>query len=238
MEDIKFVLKQMVEVKLEAHDLSYLERIRDKPEMVEVFYKNKMFELDKNLRVDALNHVLKNKYIQYYNQLIETETVEDLLPTLKKIKEQRDNQDVITNSDILFITISPAEGELKPLNFIKLLERFCSFKWIKQYVYVLEQRFNGTENEKYKKLGDGLHAHILLDRNKHKLSHVKRDFARVFGTYTINVDWSFRHVRDILKTQDYIIALKKDEDKQLKQLQDVKFREQEGVKKFYGNLWE
>jgi len=238
MEDIKFVLKQMVEVKLEAHDLSYLERIRDKPEMVEVFYKNKMFELDKNLRVDALNHVLKNKYIQYYNQLIETETVEDLLPTLKKIKEQRDNQDVITNSDILFITISPAEGELKPLNFIKLLERFCSFKWIKQYVYVLEQRFNGIENEKYKKLGDGLHAHILLDRNKHKLSHVKRDFARVFGTYTINVDWSFRHVRDILKTQDYIIALKKDEDKQLKQLQDVKFREQEGVKKFYGNLWE
>jgi len=238
MEDIKFVLKQMVEVKLEAHDLSYLERIRDKPEMVEVFYKNKMFELDKNLRVDALNHVLKNKYIQYYNQLIETETVEDLLPTLKKIKEQRDNQDVITNSDILFITISPAEGELKPLNFIKLLERFCSFKWVKQYVYVLEQRFNGIENEKYKKLGDGLHAHILLDRNKHKLSHVKRDFARVFGTYTINVDWSFRHVRDILKTQDYIIALKKDEDKQLKQLQDVKFREQEGVKKFYGNLWE
>jgi len=238
MEDIKFVLRQMVEVKLEAHDLSYLERIRDKPEMMEVFYKNKMFELDKNLRVDALNHVLKNKYIQYYNQLIETETVEDLLPTLKKIKEQRDSQDVITNSDILFITISPAEGELKPLNFIKLLERFCSFKWVKQYVYVLEQRFNGIENEKYKKLGDGLHAHILLDRNKHKLSHVKRDFARVFGTYTINVDWSFRHVRDILKTQDYIIALKKDEDKQLKQLQDVKFREQEGVKKFYGNLWE
>ena len=197
-----------------------------------------MFDLDKEMRISALKTVLRKKYIQYYNQLIETEAAEELFPTLKKIKELRDNQDAITNSDILFITISPAEGELKPLNFIKLLERYCSLKWVKQYIFVLEQRFNGIENEKYKKLGDGLHAHILLDRSKYKMSHVKRDFARVFGTYTVNVDWSFRHVRDILKTQGYLIDLKNDEDKQLKQNHDVKFREQEGVKNFYGNLWE
>lgn len=238
MDDIKFVLTQLVESKFTAEDTNYLAFIKDRPVDIDIFYKNKMAQLDVAFRTEALSHVLRNKYISYYNQLIETETVEELLPTLKKIKEQRDDVDNITNSDILFITIAPAEGELNPLNFLKLLTRFCSFKWIKQYIFVLEQRFNGIENEKYKKLGDGLHAHILLDKNKHKLSHVKRDFARVFGTYTVNVDWSFRHVRDILKTQGYMISLKKDEDKQVKQGQDEKFRDQVGLKKFYGNIWE
>lgn len=241
MDDIKFILKQMVECKFTAADTDYINfaRTRDDGDVIiETFYKNKMFELDKNLRVDALTHVLKNKYINYYNQLIDTETVEELLPTLKKIKELENSQDNVKNSNIMFITLSPAQGEINPLNFVKLLDRFCNLSFIKQHVYVIEQRFNGEPNEKHQKLGSGMHAHILMDKGTYKLSHVKRDCRRVFGAYTVNIDYAFRHQRDILKTQGYIIGLKKDTDKQVKQQQDNLFREQEGLKKYYGNIWE
>jgi len=238
MEDIKFLLKMSVEQKFKPEDTHYLSMVEGKPELVDIFYKNKMGELDRQLRCDALQQVLKNKYIQYYNTLIETENVEELLPTLKKIKELRDKEDHLTNSDYLFITISPAEGEIKPLALLKLLDRFCKLKWVHQFVYVLEQRFNGIPNDKYKNIGDGLHAHILLNRNKYKMSHLKRDYARVFGCYTINTDFGFRHFKDIMKTQKYIIGLKDDEDKQIKQRYDAEFRQKEGIKNYYGSLWE
>lgn len=241
MDDLKFVLKQLVDTKLTAADTDYLNFVRTKDDaevLMDTFYKNKMFEIDKNLRVEALTHVLKNRYINYYNTLIETEAVEELLPTLKKIKEQQDNQDNITNSDIMFLTLSPAAGEMTPLNFVKLLDRFTRLGFIKQYVYVIEQRYNGIPNEKYKNLGDGMHAHILLDKGTYKLSHIKRDCRRVFQGFVINYDFGFRRRRDILKTQGYIVGKKKDVDKQKKQEHDALYREREGLKKFYGNLWE
>lgn len=238
MNDVKFVLSQMVDASLQAHDRDYLRFIENQPENVEIFYKNKMNELDLKLRVEALSHVLKNKYIQYYNTLIETESVEELLPTLKKIKEQQDAQDFITKSEYMFITASPAEGELHPHNFIKLLQRFCDLKFVNQYVFVLEQRFNGTPNEKCPKLGSGLHAHILLNRGNYKESWVKRDWKRVFNGHTINFNLQYRRPAHVMRTQGYMVLTKKDDDKQVKQEQDRIYREQIGIQRYYGELFE
>jgi len=238
MEDVKFVLSQMVEANLQAHDRDYLKFIETQPENVEIFYKNKMNELDLKLRVEALSQVLKNKYIQYYNTLIETESVEELLPTLKKIKEQQDSQDFITKSEYMFITLSPAEGEINPHNFIKLITHFCSLKWVNQYVYVLEQRFNGVPNEKYSKLGGGLHAHILLNRGNYKENWVKRDYKRVFNGHTININIQYRRPAHVMRTQGYMVLTKKDDDKQVKQEQDRIYREQIGICRYYGELFE
>lgn len=237
MEDIKFLLDVMVNETLTKEDIDTLQSYKDfnmPLEATEVFLNNKRYELDKKFRVEALRDVLKKKYYNYYKTLIETEDVGELLPTLKKIKEMEDKEPEIKKSNIMFITLAPAENEISVDNFVKKTIEFCEFKYVKQYVFVIEQRFNGVPNDKYKKLGEGMHIHILWDKGEHKLSDIKRDFKRKFAGYEINTDFSFRHQRDLFKTQNYMLGEKKDTDKQIKQQQDSIWREKSGLKEFWG----
>jgi CRISPR/Cas system endoribonuclease Cas6 (RAMP superfamily) len=239
MEDIKSLLNVMVQDTLKPEDREYLETLQNdnNQKAIDVFMANKYYFLDRDFRIEALREELKKKYRNYYRTLIETENVAELLPTLKKIKEMEELQPDIKKSDIMFITLAPPENEINNDNFIKKTLEFCEFKYIKQYLFVIEQRFNGTPNEKYKKLGDGSHIHILFDKGNHKPSDIKRDIKRKFAGYTMIMDFSYRHRRDLLKTQGYMVGLKKDHDKQLKQQQDSIWRKKEGYRNYYGTLW-
>lgn len=237
MEDIKNLLNVMVNDSLTPEEHNYVHMSEDNQQAINEFMQNKYYDLDKEFRLNALKEVLKRKYINYYKTLIETENVEELLPTLRKIKELEDKQPDIKKSNIMFITLAPAENEIYYDNFIKKTIEFCEFKYIQNYVFVIEQRFNGVPNEKYKSLGDGMHIHILLDKGSHKPSDVKRDIKRKFAGYQIIMDFSYRHPRDIIKTQIYMTGLKKDKDKQIKQTYDGEWRKKVGVRDYYGNLW-
>lgn len=239
MEDIKALLNVMVTEGLKPEEMDYIETLNKvgNTKDLDIFYQNKYYFLDREFRINALKEVLKRKYINYYKTLIETENVEELLPTLKKIKELEDVTPDIKKSNIMFITLAPPENEISIDNFIRKTLEFCEFKYVKQYVFVIEQRFNGEPNEKYKKLGDGAHIHILLDKGNHKPSDIKRDIKRKFAGYEMMMDFSYRHTRDIMKTQNYMIGDKKDKDKQLKQIQDRIFREKNNVKNYWGQLW-
>lgn len=237
MEDIRNLLDALVRDSLTPEETNYLQMFDGGPKAMDEFMQNKYYELDKEFRLNALKEVLKRKYINYYKTLIETENVEELLPTLKKIKELENMQPDIKKSNIMFITLAPAENEIYYDNFIKKTLEFCEFKYIQNYVFVIEQRFNGVPNEKYKSLGDGMHIHILFDKGNHKPSDVKRDIKRKFAGYQIIMDFSYRHPRDIIKTQTYMVGLKKDKDKQVKQEQDSIWRKKVGVRDYYGNLW-
>lgn len=236
MEDIKALLNVMVRDGLDAAEQSYLDDLQNakNTEAIDIFYKNKYYLLDRDFRITALKEVLKRKYMNYYRTLIDTENVEELLPTLRKIKDMEDVQPDIKKSPIMFITLAPPENEISIDNFIKKTLEFCEFKYIKQYLFVIEQRFNGVPNEKYSKLGDGMHIHILIDKGTHKLSDVKRDIKRKFAGYEMIMDFSFRNPKDIIKTQNYMLGDKKDDDKQLKQIQDKQFRIQKGLKDYWG----
>lgn len=238
MEEIKHLLNIVVEDSLTPAERGFIEDNKHDSKAVEDMMKVKYYHLDKELRVNALKEVLKKKYINYYKTLIETENVEELLPTLKKIKEMENaSEESVKNSDYLFITFAPPENEISIDNMIKKLTELCKFKYITQSLFVIEQRYNGIPNEKYAKPGDGLHYHLLINKGKHKLSDVKRDIKRKFGTYQINMDYKFIKDVDLLKVQTYMIGKKKDVDKQQKQEQDAIFRKKNGLKDYYGELF-
>lgn len=222
-------------------DRFYLDSLRATKDTgdIDIYMKIKYDEFDKKLRATALRDILRRKYTNYYQTLLDTtENVETLLPTLKKIREMEDTNPDIKNSPIMFITLAPAKGDITIDNFIKKTMEFCNFRYIKQSLFVIEQRFNGIPNKENKELGDGMHIHILIDKGKHKPSDVKRDIKRKFGSYTMNYDFSYRHRKDLYKTQGYMIGLKKDDDKQEKQKLDVIFREKHGLKMWYGTQWD
>lgn len=198
-------------------------------------YDKKYYDLDKQLRINALREVLHRKYVNYYNRLIDTESVEDLLPTLKLIKEQEEANENVKHSRFCFITFAP-NSTVSVFDLLKLIARVCEFNWVLKYVYVIEQRHDGTTDGKNPKLGDGMHAHLFIDKGSY--THMKRDIARVFKNMNCNTDYSFRHERDIRKTTEYILGDKKDEYKKIKQKYDKEFRELLGIRDYYGERFD
>lgn len=201
-----------------------------------------LYNLDKELKVEALRKVLSKRYEYYMNKLIDAENAEELLPTLKKIKEMKkadeEKYDECLKSNYAFITIAPVNNSVKPLELIKYCDNFCKKKFVKQYIFVLEQRYDGIPNEKYKNIGEGLHAHILMDKGDYKHSHLKRDMDRIFHNLDSNNHISYRWERDVMKTQNYLLGQKNDPLKHLKQQQDKIFREQQDVREYYGEKFE
>lgn len=193
---------------------------------------------DLHIRQKAFEKVLMNKYMKYYESLLDSRELDEVLPIMKKIHEKEDVEDEVKKSDYLFITICPKELKFNSLEFLKYMERIVKFKWVKKYIYVLEQRFNGEPDEKNKALGYGIHTHILIYKGDYKFSHSKRDIQRVFINVNCNIDYKNIKVSDVMKVQGYMIGVKKDEFKQVKQEQDKIWREMEGIKEYYGDKFE
>lgn len=235
MTELKHLLDALIITDFTKEEQYYYDNCDD--ENKEIFMTNRRYFLDKKLRQDALKKVLVRRYENYMSHLLESETAEELLPTLKKIKELEISKDECLKSSYVLITIAP-EKSVGLLELIRLVEKFVKLKWVKSYCYVLEQRYSGEPNEKYKKPGDGLHIHIFMDKGEYRHSHLKRDFERIFHNIQSNNDFSYRWPRDVDKTMNYLLGDKKDPSKQLKQVQDRIWRQENSIKDFYGTRWE
>lgn len=197
-----------------------------------------VYRADMMIRAEALKKVLLQKYVNYYSRLIDSGEYDDLLPVIKKIHQEEEKDDDCKKSDYCFITFSPRELKMKPLEFIRLMERICKLSFIKKYLYVVEQRYNGIPNENYKEIGDGIHTHLLIEKGDYRLSHLKRDCARVFKNVICNIDYKNIKKIDLMKVQGYMIDLKKEEYKQEKQLYDKEFRKLHDLRDYYGDKFD
>lgn len=199
-------------------------------------FENQLVKMKK----EALMQVIKQKYIRYYSNIIDASTPEELhkvLPELADLKKKEEELTDAKSGPVMFITISPALS-VGVYELIKYIEKLTKFKFIKKSLYVLEQRFDGMPTENYKAQGDGLHAHLLINKGDYKFSHVKRDCARVFANTTVNLDYKFIRDRDIQKVQNYMVGEKADDSKKKKQEIDKIWRRAMGLKNFYGDLFE
>lgn len=195
------------------------------------------FRGDMAIRQKALEKVLMNKYMKYYESLLDSGELDEYLPIMKKIHEKEEQEDDVKKSEYMFITFSPQELNMKPLELIKYMERIVKFTFIKQYIYVIEQRYSGEPDEKYQKLGSGIHTHLLINKGDYRFSHTKRDVKRVFKNINCNIDFKNIKCQDLLKVQGYMVGDKKEEFKRVKQEQDRIWRLQEDIKGYYGELF-
>jgi len=194
------------------------------------------FRGDMAIRRKALEKVLMNKYMKYYEDILDSGELDEHLPIMKEIRKKEEKDDEVKKSDFMLITFAPKDLKMNPLELIKYMERIVKFSFIKQYIYVLEQRYSGDPDEDYKELGSGIHSHLFIDKGNYRFSHTQRDIKRVFKSITCNID--FKNVKDtavsIQNTNNYLLGDKKDKHKQLRQVQDRIWREREGIKAYYG----
>lgn len=242
------VLKALIEDNLTAGELEQLSLIRtadwsdgvdlgDTHILLDNFYKTASHKFDMKMRKESLKRCIERHLDSYYmNKLYNCDELHDLLPILKEIRLEEEARDDVRNAQYCFITFAPQGCSV--WDVMKRIDKVIKFKWIKKYLYVCEQRFDGIPNDKYKKLGEGHHIHLLIDKGDYKPSHLKREIMGKFKDIVCNIDYSYRKPIDLFKTQKYMIGDKKDEMKQLKQVQDKIWREQEGLKEYYGELWQ
>lgn len=206
---------------------------------IELVEKNALRRELLKMRKEVLLNVVKQKYHKYYSNIIDLASPDELmtvLPELAELKRKEEETVDAKSGPIMFITVSP-EKSVGVYELIKYLQRLLKMKFVKKYLYVLEQRYNGEINEMYKKEGDGLHSHLLIEKGDYKTSHVKRDVGRVFKDMVCNLDYKFIKEADLQKVQNYMVGEKADESKQLKQHYDKVWRKAMGLKNFYGDLF-
>lgn len=131
-----------------------------------------------------------------------------------------------------FVTINPdLKYDDKPDEFIELITRVLSKKWVKNAIYVFEQR--SIEKDKWY----GLHCHMLIERRHKRETEFKREIRSTLkhigdikNEHILN--FSFRPTKEVEKTIAYMMG-EKDEQKMLKVPQDELMREELEMEAFY-----
>lgn len=133
-------------------------------------YKKK---LERQAYDDLYKQLYKHKLrLQCYNGVadINLQQLYDEVQQQQKIFD--DNNMVRENeADYMFININPME-DISIEQIQKVMQKLLSKKWLKDAIYVIEQR-GKNESE----LGKGKHIHLLLHRNGVKPSDIKREIA-------------------------------------------------------------
>lgn len=134
----------------------------------------------------------------------------------------------------LFITISFPNGN--PLLSIQAsLKKVLKKCWIskKTYFYTYEQRFDGTTA--HKKLGDGIHVHLLLLDTKKAKSQAIREIASTLSITRNYVDVRVGKLASLAEVRlNYIKGLKK-QSKLGTVHQDLKWRKENNLQPYYTN---
>lgn len=231
MDDIQELLRKMTLEMLDKRDIETLRDIGGDDE-VEKYIKNHMFKIENEFKVNAIKQVLQRKYYNYYAKIIEEDDKceHEIYETLKTLKKIKTTEEIIKNSNYVFITICPKQDDY--LQLAKIIDKFIKLKFVKKYLYVFEQRYDGENNDK--QLGDGLHAHLLIDKGDYKPSHVRRDLTRICGELIVNIDIKMIKPSDLPKTENYLIGCKNDENKRKKQEQDKIWRQIMKMRDYYG----
>ena len=93
--------------------------------------------------------------------------------------------------------------------------------------------------ENIEELGKGFHTHILIELTGHKKrSHIDRELKNLWKK---NLDADNYHIFNIkyidydeqLRKQKYMLGLKSDTEKHLKQKHDILWRENNSLRKYY-----
>lgn len=222
---IKSILRELVveDISLQEYSICNIETI----------VEQKIRLLDLTFKRRAMERVVSQYYCNHFNKLIMEEQVEDVLPLFRQIKRDiNDNQD---NSNYIFLNVNPAPNH-SLLYFQQVIEKSLKKKFIKSFLYVLEQR---GENEK--ELGKGFHAHMIIEKEETKqytqaIKEFGRSFSKVCDTSNYHLfNGSKIKEIDISKRRNYILGQKADENKHLKQQMDVIWRQKEFLKSYYGN---
>jgi len=216
-----------------AEDRYYLDNVNE--EGKQIFYIRKRAEYDKKLRIECMRQAVKNHYMKYANKLIEDEGLNCGLETIEKMKKEEEQIDKEKKTDYLLITVSPVEGALSANNAVQVFHKLEKLKYIKSSLSVVEQRYDGVPNDRYKKIGDGLHTHHIIHYKDRKKSEIKRDLLRIYGGKDVPCNIDLRYIQEghLERTKNYLLGDKKDECKHAKQDQDKLFRIQCNIKDYY-----
>lgn len=188
------------------------------------------------LRQKAFERCVMRRMEKFYDSQIDAGAFDEIMPIFKEIRKIEEAKDDVKKSNFYFITLCPKE-RLNPFELMKLADKFIKLSFVKNAFYVVEQRFKGEPDEINKVLGDGIHIHILCDKGDYRFSHTRRDLTRICREYVMNIDIKMIRENDLPKLKNYMLGDKKDESKQLKQIQDKIFREKEGLRDCYGECW-
>lgn len=131
-----------------------------------------------------------------------------------------------------FVTFNPDNKyDDKPDEFIQLMANVVSKKWIKNAIYVFEQRSKESE------IWHGLHCHMLIERRhkrecefKREIKNTVKNMGDIKNSHILN--FSFRPTKEVDKTINYMLG-EKDEDKMLKIPQDEYMREELELESYY-----
>lgn len=223
---IKKILREIVleNITLEEYNLGDVDTIlAQKIRMLDVSFKKK-----------ALERVVSQYYYNHFNKLIMEENVEEILPLFVRIKEEINS--VQDNTNYIFLNVNPASN-IELLNFLKIIEKSLKKKWIKSFLYVIEQR-GETEEE----IGKGFHTHIIIEKEETKsYSQAIKELARAFSGACDTSNLHFFNgskikQNDLSKRKNYILGRKADSAKWKKQDMDIIFRKEYFLKNYYGNF--
>lgn len=204
-----------------------------KDEHKKAFLQSKILEYDLAIRREAFKKVMMEKYVSYYRREVESEKADDMFPILKEERAQSDEK---FKSDYLFITINPRPSMLWP-EFMKICLKVVTKPWIKRYLCVFEQRGDNDDE-----VGKGFHFHLLLDKGDYRWSHARREFVSTFNkvcdTQSYNCfNFTLCKEADLKNRQNYMLEMKADPEKHLKQEYDKKWRKIYNLPEYYGVLF-
>lgn len=155
-------------------------------------------------------------------------------PVLSSVKKRLQNK----NYSHLFLTINPPPSMILEDFHKKIKNTLQTTKglklWIEGYLYVLEQRGENKEE-----IGKGFHTHILIKLKDHKKkSEIDRELKNQWKGILDTENYHIFNIKYIdydeqLRKQKYILTLKSDESKHLKQQHDIIWRQSNSLNNYY-----
>lgn len=146
-------------------------------------------------------------------------------------KRAEDNDEVVYG---YMINCNPDEKLVDIHKFMEICKKAMTKCWLQQYCWVIEQRA-----ESFDTLGAGFHFHaLIIPQDGKRPSQVGREFANSFKKATDTSNWNWFQVKSLKKQEfqrkiGYLVGLKSETEKNLKQRYDVNFRNMYGIEKAY-----
>lgn len=206
-------------------------------EQKEIYLEKLKRDIDEELQMKALQECLMTRYRAHFNKLLDEGEADDILPIVKEYNIEQDKKDDKYKSDYAFITINP-HPQASLTEFKQALDKSVKKSFIKKSLHVIEQR-----GENIEEVGRGFHAHILINKGDYRFSHLRREFASTFkklcdtscsGAFNIKLCKK----EDLGNRQSYMLDMKADPAKHLKQQFDKVFRKNNLFKDYYGELFD
>lgn len=194
--------------------------------------------LDEEQRI-ARRKARQNVLIKQYEELYRLKDLGNPTNLIKDIQLARENIGEKTEKTInnyVWLCVNPNSTYVLS-DFVMLVEKAFTKKWIESYVYVYEQR--GIVEEE---VGKGFHLHALI-KKPHDMGH-KRMLKELSNTFKKCCDTSNFHYfqlkmiddAEYMRKLEYILGNKESDQhnqKEIKQMYDKPFRQKNKLQNFY-----